>query len=132
MNESQSKISANISPVDVGYIDLLVKQGAFTSRTDFLHEAIRKELDENQAVIQATIQPTTHSNSLETLVGSYTYTDADIQKRLKNGERSTLIVIGKLNLLGVTNTTTLFAALKTITVFGKFTANPDVIAHYKK
>ncbi|WP_203642654.1 hypothetical protein [Levilactobacillus andaensis] len=131
MNESQSKISANLSPVDVGYIDLLVKQGAFTSRTDFLHEAIRRELEENQAVIQDTMQPAAHSNSLETLIGSYAFTDADILKRLKDGERSRLLVVGKLNLLGVKNTASLFATLKAITVFGKLEASPDVVAHYK-
>ncbi|AKP64974.1 hypothetical protein FC99_GL002143 [Levilactobacillus koreensis JCM 16448] len=131
MNESQSKISANLSPVDVGYIDLLVKQGSFTSRTDFLHEAIRKELEENQAVIQATVNPAAHSNSLETLIGSYTFTDADILKRLKDGERSKLLVVGKLNLLGVNNLASLFATLKSITVFGKLEASPDVVAHYK-
>jgi len=131
LNESQSKISANLSPVDVGYIDLLVKQGAFTSRTDFLHEAIRRELEENQAVIQATMKPAAHSNSLETLIGSYTLTDGDILKRLKDGERSRLLVVGKLNLLGVKNTASLFATLKAITVFGKLEASPDVVAHYK-
>ena len=131
MNESQSKISANLSPVDVGYIDLLVKQGAFTSRTDFLHEAIRRELEENQAVIQATMKPAAHSNSLETLIGNYTFTDADILKRLKDGERSKLLVVGKLNLLGVKNSASLFATLKAITVFGKLEASPDVVAHYK-
>jgi len=131
LNESQSKISANLSPVDVGYIDLLVKQGAFTSRTDFLHEAIRKELEENQAVIQATMNPAAHSNSLETLIGSYTFTDADILKRLKDGERSKLLVVGKLNLLGVNNLASLLATLKSITVFGKLEASPDVVAHYK-
>lgn len=131
MNESQSKISANLSPVDVGYIDLLVKQGSFTSRTDFLHEAIRKELEENQAVIQATMNPVAHSNSLETLIGSYTLTDTDILKRLKDGERSKLLVVGKLNLLGVNNLASLFATLKSITVFGKLEASPDVVAHYK-
>ena len=38
------KITLNIGPVDLGQVDLLVKEGFYSTRTDFLRTAIRNQL----------------------------------------------------------------------------------------
>ena len=38
------KITLNLGPVDLGQVDLLVQEGFYSTRTDFLRTAIRNQL----------------------------------------------------------------------------------------
>ena len=46
------KITINLSPVDLGRIDVLVEQGLYSNRTDLIRTAIRNQLDRHDVVIQ--------------------------------------------------------------------------------
>src|SRR5579862_44147 len=48
------KITINLGFVDLGQIDLLVQEGFYSNRTDFIRTAIRNQLDrQNDAVRQS-------------------------------------------------------------------------------
>src|SRR5262249_16843160 len=48
------KITLNLGYVDLGHIDLLVQDGFYSNRTDFIRTAIRSQLDRhNEAVKQS-------------------------------------------------------------------------------
>src|SRR3954468_24000598 len=48
------KITINLGYVDLGHIDLLVQEGFYSNRTDFIRTAIRNQLDrQNEAVKQS-------------------------------------------------------------------------------
>ena len=48
------KITINLGYVDLGHIDLLVQEGFYSNRTDFIRTAIRNQLDRhNDAVKQS-------------------------------------------------------------------------------
>src|ERR1700747_192237 len=48
------KITINVGYVDLGHIDLLVQEGFYSNRTDFIRTAIRNQLDRhNDAVKQS-------------------------------------------------------------------------------
>jgi len=48
------KITINLGYVDLGHIDLLVSEGFYSNRTDFIRTAIRNQLDrQNDAVKQS-------------------------------------------------------------------------------
>lgn len=48
------KITINLGYVDLGQIDLLVREGFYSNRTDFIRTAIRSQLDrQNDAVKQS-------------------------------------------------------------------------------
>ena len=50
------KITINLGYVDLGQIDLLVQEGFYSNRTDFIRTAIRNQLDRhNDAVIPSLI-----------------------------------------------------------------------------
>ena len=42
--EKTEKITINLGPVDLGQIDLLVQEGFYANRTDFIRSAIRAQL----------------------------------------------------------------------------------------
>jgi Arc/MetJ-type ribon-helix-helix transcriptional regulator len=48
------KITINLGYVDLGHIDLMVQEGFYSNRTDFIRTAIRNQLDrQNDAVRQS-------------------------------------------------------------------------------
>ncbi|WP_125583913.1 hypothetical protein [Levilactobacillus cerevisiae] len=131
MADSPVILTIDVTATELAEIDVLIDQGVVHSREDFLNRAVRQELERNRAIIQTVSAEEPHGKSLDTLVGSYTYTDQDILEQLKQGTRSKLFIIGHLNLSKITNEGNLFKAIKTITVVGKLTASPTVVAHYQ-
>ncbi len=46
------KITINMGPVDLGQIDLLVREGFYSNRTDFIRTAIRNQLATHAEVVR--------------------------------------------------------------------------------
>jgi len=49
------KITINLGYVDLGHIDLLVREGFYSNRTDFIRTAIRNQLDRNREAAEKSI-----------------------------------------------------------------------------
>jgi len=49
------KITVNLGFVDLGQIDLLVKEGFYSNRTDFIRTAIRNQLTAHADVLRQTV-----------------------------------------------------------------------------
>jgi Arc/MetJ-type ribon-helix-helix transcriptional regulator len=49
------KITINMSVVDLGKIDLLVQEGFYSNRTDFIRTAIRNQLNGHEDQVQASV-----------------------------------------------------------------------------
>jgi Arc/MetJ-type ribon-helix-helix transcriptional regulator len=45
--QDSEKITINLGFVDLGHIDLLVRDGHYSNRTDFIRTAIRKQIDQH-------------------------------------------------------------------------------------
>ncbi|WP_210529738.1 CopG family transcriptional regulator [Rubellimicrobium arenae] len=82
------KITINLGYVDLGQIDLLVREGFYSNRTDFIRTAIRNQLDrQNEAVKQSVAR---HQLDL----GLRHYTRADLEKVKAAGEMLHIQVLG--------------------------------------
>jgi Arc/MetJ-type ribon-helix-helix transcriptional regulator len=46
------KITINLGPVDLGQIDLLVQEGFYQNRTDFIRTAIRNQLTAHSEAVK--------------------------------------------------------------------------------
>ena len=53
--EMSEKITVNIGLVDLGQIDLLVSEGLYTNRTDFIRTAIRRQLETRSGAVDDTV-----------------------------------------------------------------------------
>src|SRR3954469_20677337 len=53
--EKTEKITVNIGPVDLGQIDLLVDEGFYANRTDFIRTAIRRHLESGAPAVEAPV-----------------------------------------------------------------------------
>jgi Arc/MetJ-type ribon-helix-helix transcriptional regulator len=86
------KITINMSAVDLGKVDLLVLEGLYSNRTDFIRTAIRNLLDKHSLEIQQSV--TRHSYSIGTLI----YDKSDLEKLRTKGEKINLTLVGFLHL----------------------------------
>ncbi len=49
------KITINLGYVDLGHIDLLVQEGFYSNRTDFIRTAIRNQLDRHDDAVKQSV-----------------------------------------------------------------------------
>src|ERR687884_384173 len=49
------KITINLGYVDLGHVDLLVKEGFYSNRTDFIRTAIRNQLERHNDAVKQSI-----------------------------------------------------------------------------
>lgn len=86
------KITINLGPVDVGRIDLLVDEGFYASRTDFIRDSIRRLLDEHRAVLSdAAIRR-------EVTVGFVRLGSRELQRAAAQKNKLDIRVVGRLEI----------------------------------
>ncbi len=114
------KITINLGVVDLGKIDLLVEQGFYTNRTDFIRSAIRTHLDKHDIALQETI---TRKNFV---VGILVYDASDLRKKQEKGEMVDIHIIGMLSLAKDITPELARSTINSIKVLGIFNA-PDPV-----
>lgn len=86
------KITINMPAVDLGKIDLLVQEGLYSNRTDFIRTAIRSQMDKHASEIQQSV--TRHSY----VIGVLIFNRADFEKLKDKKEKLNIAVVGLLHL----------------------------------
>jgi Arc/MetJ-type ribon-helix-helix transcriptional regulator len=82
------KITINLGYVDLGQIDLLVRDGFYSNRTDLIRTAIRRELDRHSEAVKQSVA----RQQLD--LGLRHYTRADLEKVKAAGEQLHIQVLG--------------------------------------
>ena len=121
--ESESeKITINLGFVDLGQIDLLVEEGFYSNRTDFIRTAIR-----NQLLIHG--DALKHSVARRSMVlGLRRYTREDLERVLTAGEQLHIHVIGLATIDDDVSPQLARRAIASIVVLGALRASPAVKA----
>lgn len=86
------KITINMSAVDLGKIDLLVQEGLYSNRTDFIRTGIRNLLDKHNLEIQQSV--TRHSYG----IGVFGFSRKDFERIKERGDKIKFTVVGMLTL----------------------------------
>src|ERR671929_2255396 len=82
------KITINLGLVDLGQIDLLVQEGFYANRTDFIRTAIRNQLNTHAEAVRQTV-------ARKTLVlGLQHYTRRDLEAVRAAGKTLEIKVLG--------------------------------------
>lgn len=116
------KITINMSAVDLGKMDLLVQEGLYSNRTDFIRTAIRSQLEKHNLEIQQSV--TRHSY----VIGILTYDKADLERRKSNGEKVKITVVGLLHLANDVPPALAAEVIESVQVRGIFQASDAVKA----
>lgn len=115
------KITINLGPVDLGRIDLLVEEGFYASRTDFIRDAIRRLLDDHKAVLSdAAVRR-------EVTVGFVRLSAGELQRAAKRKEKLDLRVVGRLEILDDVTPDLADKAIERVSVRGSLQAPQQVL-----
>ncbi len=115
------KITINISGVDLGQIDLLVDEGFYSNRSDFIRTAIRNQISQHSDALKQSITRRTMA------VGMLVYDSSDLEKYRARGEMMEIRLMGVLVLNSV-SAELACATIKSISVKGVFRASDEVKA----
>ncbi|MDR6665456.1 Arc/MetJ-type ribon-helix-helix transcriptional regulator [Rhizobium sp. 1399] len=119
-NSESEKITINLGYVDLGRIDLLVQEGFYSNRSDFIRTAIRNQLaGESEAVKQSTIRQT-----LE--LGLRDYSKADLEAMKTAGEKLEIRVLGLARIAPDVTPELALATIESITVLGALQASAEL------
>jgi Arc/MetJ-type ribon-helix-helix transcriptional regulator len=120
--ERTEKITINLSPMDLGQIDLLVQEGFYSNRTDFIRTAIRNQLTTHTEAVKNTV-------ARKTLVmGLHHYTRQDLEAVKSAGEKLQINVLGLVSIAEDVSAELALATIDSITVLGAMRASPAVKA----
>jgi Arc/MetJ-type ribon-helix-helix transcriptional regulator len=116
------KITINLGFVDLGHIDLLVEDGFYSNRTDFIRTAIR-----NQVLTHAeTLKKSVERRSM--VLGLQRYTRRDLENVLAAGERLHIQVLGLATIDDDVPPQLAAQAIASVAVLGALRASPQVKA----
>jgi Arc/MetJ-type ribon-helix-helix transcriptional regulator len=116
------KITINLGYVDLGRIDLLVQEGFYSNRTDFIRTAIRNQLGTHAEEVSRSM--TRHTLEL----GLYEVGVADLEAARAAREELHVKVVGLLRIAHDVTPELARQTIGSITVLGALQATPDVKA----
>jgi Arc/MetJ-type ribon-helix-helix transcriptional regulator len=116
------KITINLGYVDLGGIDLLVGEGFYANRTDFIRTAIRNQLERHADAVQRSVT----RKSLD--LGLRHYSRADLEAARGRGETLQIHVLGLASIADDVSPELASATIASVVVLGALRASPAVKA----
>jgi Arc/MetJ-type ribon-helix-helix transcriptional regulator len=116
------KITINMGPVDLGQIDLLVREGFYQNRTDFIRTAIRNQLNTHDEVVRQMVV------RKELVLGLQHYTRGDLEAVRAAGETLEVKVLGLASIGDDVSPELALETIASLEVLGAFRASPAVKA----
>ncbi|CAI07758.1 conserved hypothetical protein [Aromatoleum aromaticum EbN1] len=120
--ETTEKITINLGVIDLGQIDLLVQEGFYSNRTDFIRTAIRNQLVTHNEVIRTTVARKAF------VLGLQHYTRRDLEAVQAAGERLDIQVLGLASIAADVPPELALATIESIVVLGALHASAAVKA----
>ncbi len=116
------KITINLGHVDLGQIDLMVQDGFYANRADFIRTAIRNQIDRHSDFIRKTVE----RKALDLGLRHYGRTDLEAIRR--RGETIQINVLGLASIAFDVPVELALATISSVTVLGALQATPEMKA----
>ncbi|MFY9877418.1 MAG: CopG family transcriptional regulator [Rhodomicrobium sp.] len=116
------KITINLGFVDLGHIDLLVQEGFYSNRTDFIRTAIRNQIDRHADVVRKAV--TRKSVDL----GLRHFSRADLEAARDAGQMLNIRVLGLASIADDVTPELARATIASLAVLGALHASSAVKA----
>ncbi len=115
-HDKSEKITINVGLVDLGEIDLLVSEGFFANRTDFIRTAIRRQLESRSSAVDRTVA------RRELTLGSEHFSRHDLEELRDSGAMVELRVLGLASIADDVSPELALATIAAVEVLGAFRA----------
>jgi Arc/MetJ-type ribon-helix-helix transcriptional regulator len=109
------KITINLGPVDLGQIDLVVREGFYSNRTDFIRTAIRNQLATPAEAVRRTL-----------VLGVQHFSRRDLEAVREVGEQLRIEVLGLASIADDVSPELALETIESVVVLGAFRASPAV------
>ena len=116
------KLTINLGYVDLGHIDLLVREGFYSNRSDFIRTAIRTQLDRHTDAVKQSVA----RRQLD--LGLRQYSRLDLEAIRAAGESLHIQVLGLVVIASDVSPELARATIASIQVLGALQASPEVKA----
>jgi Arc/MetJ-type ribon-helix-helix transcriptional regulator len=116
------KITVNLGFVDLGHIDLLVQEGFYSNRTDFIRTAIRNQVLTHGEVLKKSVA------RRSMVLGLQRYTRQDLENVLASGEQLHVHVLGLATIDDDVPPQLALRTIASVVVLGALRASPEVKA----
>lgn len=116
------KITINLGYVDLGHIDLMVSDGFYSNRTDFIRTAIRNQLERHAEVVRRSVA----RKSLD--LGLRHYSREDLEAVHRAGEMLHINVLGLASIAEDVTPALAQATIASVAVLGALHASARVKA----
>src|SRR5712691_6020807 len=113
------KITINLGYVDLGHIDLMVQDGFYSNRTDFIRTAIRTQLDRHADAVRKSVARKTLD------LGLRHYSREDLEAVRAAGEMLQINVLGLATIARDVTPELARATITSVTVLGALHASPE-------
>ena len=120
--DKSEKITINVGLVDLGQIDLLVDEGFYANRTDFIRTAIRRQLDSRADAVNDTVT----RRALK--LGTQHLSRHDLEQLRDAGQTVDLHVLGLATIANDVSPELALATISSVEVLGAFRAPREVKA----
>src|SRR5277367_1135221 len=114
------KITINLGYVDLGHVDLLVHEGFYSNRTDFIRTAIRNQLDRHNDSVKQSVA----RHQLE--LGLRRYSREDLEAVQTAGETLHIQVLGLASIAADVSPELALRTIASIHVLGALHVSPTV------
>lgn len=115
-SEKTEKITVNVGLVDLGQIDLLVQEGFYANRTDFMRTATRKQLAAHAEAVNQTVA----RHAL--VLGVRHVTRAELERHQAEGSTVHIRVLGLATIAADVSPELAGATIDSVEVLGAFRA----------
>jgi Arc/MetJ-type ribon-helix-helix transcriptional regulator len=116
------KITINLGYVDLGHVDLMVREGFYSNRTDFIRTAIRNQLERHADVVrQSAVR-----KGLD--LGLRNFSREDLEAVRRAGEMLHINVLGLAAIAQDVTSELARATIASVSVLGALHASPAVKA----
>jgi Arc/MetJ-type ribon-helix-helix transcriptional regulator len=116
------KITVNLSPLDLGKIDLLAEQGHYSNRTDFIRAAIRAQLESHLWDFQQALRLRPF------VMGIASYGKKELEYHRARHRKLQLDIVGALYIGRDVTPELALEVIESVRVRGMFNASPEVKA----
>lgn len=114
------KLTINLGYVDLGRVDLLVQEGFYSNRSDFIRTAIRNQLGTHAEAVSRSVARQT----LE--IGLRDFAREDLEEVRAAGETLDIKVVGLARIAGDVTADLARATIASITVLGALQASAEI------
>lgn len=125
------KVSVNINTSTLSNIDILVDNGYYSNRSDFINQALREALSRQSVVLDRIINAKTESSTDKPwFVGVFALSKSDVDAALSRGDKLKITGYGVLIVGDGIDEEDLFNAVESIKIKGKAVCSPEIKKHY--